>query len=107
MNPGGRDGRLRKDEGRMASSPATGLVLVHGSAGAGSSPFVVGVTNAGIRTLDSIINAVILASAWSAGNAFLYASSRSLCSLAVSGNAPRIFTRCNSWGVPYVAVGVS
>lgn len=31
-------------------------------------------------------------------------SSRTLYSLAVSGNAPSIFTRCNRWGVPYIAV---
>ncbi|KAF9630709.1 AAT family amino acid transporter [Lasiodiplodia theobromae] len=42
-----------------------------------------------------------------AGNAFLYASSRSLYSLAVAGSAPRVFARCNRWGVPYVAIGTS
>ncbi|KAF9062367.1 proline transporter [Rhodocollybia butyracea] len=63
-----------------------------------SSPFVVGITNAGIKGLGSVINAVILTSAWSSGNSFLYMSSRSLYSLAVSGNAPRIFTKCTKNG---------
>ncbi|KAJ8112532.1 hypothetical protein OPT61_g5116 [Boeremia exigua] len=88
-------------------APSDDARLTNGSAGAGSSPFVVGISNAGIRVLPSIVNAGILSSAWSAGNAFLYASSRSLYSLAVAGNAPQIFLRCNRWGVPYVAVGVS
>ncbi|EPS31064.1 Proline-specific permease [Penicillium oxalicum] len=72
-----------------------------------SSPFVVGIQNAGIPVLDHIVNAAVLTSAWSAGNSFLYMSSRSLYSLAVSGNAPSIFKACNRWGVPYYAVGAS
>lgn len=78
--------------------------LTNGGAGAGSSPFVIAISEAGISVLPSIINAVILLSAWSAGNSFLYISSRALYSLAIQGNAPRIFKICNRWGVPYPAV---
>lgn len=81
--------------------------LVNGGAGAKSSPFVVGIANAGIPVLSSIVNAAILTSAWSSGNSFLFMSSRSLYSLAVSGNAPSIFKTCNRWGVPYLAVASS
>lgn len=81
--------------------------LTNGGKGAGSSPFVIGIKNAGIPVLDSIVNAVIILSAWSSGNSFLYISSRSLYSLAVSGSAPRIFKTCSKRGVPYYAVGVS
>ncbi|XHG08946.1 hypothetical protein AWENTII_012030 [Aspergillus wentii] len=87
--------------------PSDDSRLTNGGAGAGSSPFVVGITNAGIAALPSIVNAAILTSAWSAGNSFLYMSSRSLYSLAVSGNAPSIFKTCNKWGVPYLAVSAS
>ncbi|BCR92067.1 proline permease PrnB [Aspergillus chevalieri] len=87
--------------------PSNDSRLTSGGAGAGSSPFVVGIKNAGIPALDHIINAAILTSAWSAGNAFLYMSSRSLYSLAVSGNAPKVFKTCNRRGVPYYAVGAS
>lgn len=87
--------------------PSNDSRLTNGGAGAGSSAFVVGIANAGIPVLPSIVNAVILISAWSSGNSFLYLSSRSLYSLAVSGSAPRIFKKCNLWGVPYFAVGVS
>ncbi|KAL4877601.1 amino acid permease/ SLC12A domain-containing protein [Aspergillus karnatakaensis] len=79
--------------------------LVSGSSSdAKSSAFVVGIQHAGIRGLDSVINAAILTTAWSAGNAYLYMSSRALYALAISGQAPKIFLRCTKRGVPYAAV---
>lgn len=87
--------------------PSNDPRLTDGGAGAGSSPFVVAIANAGISTLPSIVNAVILISAWSSGNSFLYMSSRSLYSLAVSGNAPHIFKKCTKSGIPIYAVGTS
>lgn len=84
--------------------PSDDSRLTNGGAGAGSSPFVVGIKNAGIPVLDSIVNAVILTSAWSAGNSYLYMSTRSLYSLAVAGNAPSIFKACNRYGLPYMAL---
>lgn len=78
--------------------------LTNGGVGAKSSAFVVGIADAGIGGLGSVINAIILTSAWSAGNSFLYMSSRSLYSLAVAGNAPKIFAKCTKRGVPYNAV---
>lgn len=41
--------------------------------GAAQSPWVIGITEAGIDVLPSIINAVIFTSATSSANAFLYA----------------------------------
>ncbi|KAF2095970.1 hypothetical protein NA57DRAFT_78743 [Rhizodiscina lignyota] len=84
--------------------PSSDARLTSGGAGAGSLPFVIGIKNAGIPILDSIVNAVILTSAWSAGNSYLYMSTRSLYSLAVSGNAPSIFKACNRYGLPYMAL---
>ncbi|KAF4119429.1 hypothetical protein GMORB2_4771 [Geosmithia morbida] len=78
--------------------------LTSGQAGASSSPFVLGIRKAGIRGLDSVINAAILTSALSAGNAFIFQSSRGLYSMALNGDAPAIFARCDRRGVPYVAV---
>ena len=74
-----------------------------GTKNAGASPFVIGIKRAGIQGLDHVVNAVIITSAWSAANSFLYAGSRSLFSLAMTGQAPKIFTKCSN-GVPYVAV---
>ncbi|TVY78365.1 Proline-specific permease [Lachnellula suecica] len=81
--------------------------LTDGGVGAKSSAFVVGIADAGISGLGSVINAIIITSAWSSGNSFLYMSSRSLYSLAVAGNAPKIFTRCTKQGVPYMAVAAA
>ncbi|KAL7800059.1 amino acid permease/ SLC12A domain-containing protein [Trichoderma ceciliae] len=75
-----------------------------GASNASASPFVIGIQNAGIPVLNHIINAVILTSAWSAGNSFLYSASRVLYSMAVSGQAPKWFALTNRLGVPYVAV---
>ncbi|KAK2606494.1 hypothetical protein N8I77_005237 [Diaporthe amygdali] len=78
--------------------------LTSGTGDANASPWVIAIRNAGITALPSIINGGILISAWSAGNSYLYMSSRSLYSLAVSGNAPKIFTRCLQNGLPIYAV---
>lgn len=69
-----------------------------------SSPFVVAVRRAGIRGLESVINAGILISAWSAADSLVLNGSRSLICLAQDGHAPEIFLRVHRWGVPYVAV---
>ncbi|KAJ5646868.1 hypothetical protein N7490_003240 [Penicillium lividum] len=81
--------------------------IASSSSGAGASPFVIGIQNAGISGLNHVINAAILTSAWSSGNSWVYAGSRTLYSLACEGQAPKIFTRCNKNGVPYPAVLVT
>lgn len=80
--------------------PSDAPELTSGGAGAGSSPFVIGIKTAGIKVLDHIVNSIILCSAWSAGNVYMYLGSRSIYSLAVAGNAPRIFAKTNRWKVP-------
>ncbi|KAF2160226.1 hypothetical protein M409DRAFT_70580 [Zasmidium cellare ATCC 36951] len=54
--------------------------------------------------LNHVINAAILTSAWSAGNAFCYSGSRILYSLALSNQAPAIFKSTTRFGVPWAAV---
>ncbi|KAF6014767.1 hypothetical protein HII12_001184 [Brettanomyces bruxellensis] len=81
------------------------LAINQGKSGAAASPFVIGIENSGIQ-LGSLINACILTSAFSAGNSFLYGASRNLHSMAVRGSVPKVFTRCNRWGVPYLCVSV-
>lgn len=87
--------------------PSNDERITNGGHGAGASPFVAGIKNAGIPILDSIINGGIIISAWSSGNSFLFLSSRSLYALALSGNAPAIFKTCTKSGIPYYAVGAS
>lgn len=81
--------------------------LLSGGSGAGASPWALAARNAGIKGLDSVINAVILVSALSAGNSYLYLSGRVLYSMAVAGHAPKIFLRCTKSGIPYYAVACS
>ncbi|KAI4276423.1 MAG: hypothetical protein L6R38_005675 [Xanthoria sp. 2 TBL-2021] len=77
--------------------------LLNDESGAGSSLWAVAVREAGIKGLEYVINGVIVISAWSAGNAYLYLASRTLYSMALVGNAPKIFTQCTKSGIPYYA----
>ncbi|KIV98179.1 hypothetical protein PV10_01858 [Exophiala mesophila] len=71
-----------------------------GAAGAAQSPWVIAISRAGIDVLPSIINAVILTSASSSANAFLYTGSRYLYALAQNRQAPRFLLKCTRTGVP-------
>ncbi|KAJ7873272.1 amino acid permease/ SLC12A domain-containing protein [Mycena olivaceomarginata] len=97
--------------GLLVPSNDKGLNL--GSGTAASSPFVIAIQrgsmvkaalSSGIKALPSIINACLLTSAWSAGSSDLYTSSRALYGLAASGNAPRIFLKTLSNGLPIFAL---
>ena len=74
--------------------------------GVAASPFVIAIANSGIKVLPTIINAVVLTSALSAGNSFFYASTRVLYSTALDGKAPK-FLRYEKWGVPYGCVAIT
>jgi amino acid transporter len=84
--------------------PSSDPQLLSGTSDASASPWVIGIARAGIENFDHVINAAILTSAWSAGNAFLYSGSRVLYSMAANGQAPRIFAKTSRRGVPYPAV---
>ncbi|KAK6579854.1 hypothetical protein PZA11_007562 [Diplocarpon coronariae] len=73
---------------------------------ASTSPFVLAAKRAGIKGVPSTINAVILTSAWSAGNSQMLGATRVLYGLAVDGRAPKIFTRLNRFSIPWVAVAL-
>lgn len=73
--------------------------LLNGS-GTNASPWVIAVERAGIAGLPSVINVVVLISAFSAGNSDLYAASRTLYGLAVDNKAPAIFKKCTKNGLP-------
>ncbi|PRP86942.1 amino acid transporter [Planoprotostelium fungivorum] len=81
--------------------------LLGGSSDASASPFVIFIEIAQIQVLPSIINAVILTAALSAGNSDLYAASRTLYALAIEGKAPSFLKRCNKRGLPYFSVIVT
>lgn len=72
-----------------------------------ASPFVVAARLAGVKAIPDMINVCLLTFTFSAANSDLYIATRSLYSLAVEGNAPRIFSRTNSRGVPIYALALS
>ncbi|KAK7909176.1 amino acid permease [Apiospora marii] len=78
--------------------------IANSDPGAAASPWVVGIKNLSIPFLPDLVNALILLSGWSCGNAYLYSSSRTLYGLAKDGQAPKIFAKCNKAGVPMYAV---
>ncbi|KAF9246565.1 dicarboxylic amino acid permease [Melanogaster broomeanus] len=71
--------------------------------GAAASPIVVGVTLVNIRTLNHVVNAIILIFTLSAANADLYIATRTLHGLALEGQAPRMFRKVNWAGVPWTS----
>jgi amino acid transporter len=87
--------------------PSNDPALFQSGTSAGQSPFVIAFTRAGIQVLPSIINAVLITSAFSAANTYIFTSSRVLYGLAVQNQAPKIFTTCTKDGMPWVAVIVA
>lgn len=70
------------------------------SADAKASPFVIAVLDAGIPVMPHIVNAVILISVLSVGNASTFAASRTLEALAEIGQAPKLFAYIDKKGRP-------
>ncbi|EWC48762.1 hypothetical protein DRE_00067 [Drechslerella stenobrocha 248] len=81
-------------------------IYIKGSsaAGAAGSPYVLAMQRLRIGVLPHIVNALILTSALSAGNSYVFCASRSLFGLALEGKAPKIFRRTNKSGVPIYCV---
>jgi amino acid transporter len=84
--------------------PSNDPNLLQSTGTASQSPFVIAARLAGIKVIPSIINAVVLTSAWSSGNSSMLGGSRVLYGMAIHGHAPKIFTKINRFGIPYLAV---
>ncbi|KAI5480097.1 hypothetical protein MNV49_001757 [Pseudohyphozyma bogoriensis] len=78
--------------------------IAAGLPGAARSPYVIAMRAMSISVLPHIVNALILSSVFSAGNAYLFCGSRSLAQMARDGQAPKILGKRNRNGVPYLAV---
>ncbi|EJT98004.1 amino acid transporter [Dacryopinax primogenitus] len=87
--------------------PYTNDQLLNNTGTAAASPFVIAIETAGITALPSIINAVILFAAFSAGNSDLYTSSRTLYALALDGKTPAFLRRCTRQGLPIWCVAIT
>lgn len=84
--------------------PSDNPDLLAGTGFSAKSPFVIAMQISGIRVLPAIANAGFITSAFSAGNSFLFCSSRILYGLALRKQAPRFLTICTKKGVPIMAV---
>ncbi|KAL3466699.1 amino acid permease/ SLC12A domain-containing protein [Aspergillus heterothallicus] len=71
---------------------------------AGGSPYVIAMERLQVPVLPSIVNAALITTIVSAGNAYTFNASRSLHALALDGRAPRFLRKLNKNGVPYMAV---
>ncbi|CDK27993.1 unnamed protein product [Kuraishia capsulata CBS 1993] len=78
--------------------------ITNSKPGAGSSPYVIAMTNMRIKVLPHIVNVMLVTTSFSAGNSYTYCSSRTLYGMALDGRAPRFFSHCNKNGVPIYAV---
>lgn len=87
--------------------PYNSPLLFGGSGEQSSSPFVIAITNAGIKGVPSIINAVILLSILSVGNSSIFGCSRTISSLAEQGLAPKILGYTDRQGRPLMGIAVS
>lgn len=90
-----------------AMAPYNDPLLTNNGAGAGLSPFVIGLNTARIRIVPVMATIAILLSSVASGRSFLYLASRSLCALSELGHAPRMLKARNGSGVPYMAVTFS
>ncbi|CEP62632.1 uncharacterized protein LALA0_S06e00144g [Lachancea lanzarotensis] len=84
--------------------PYNDKLIATGTGTAKSSPYVIAMNRAGIKVLPHIINAIILTSAWSAGNLAIVEGSRNLFALATKKQAPQIFLKTNKRGIPWVGI---
>ncbi|GAC75442.1 amino acid transporters [Moesziomyces antarcticus T-34] len=71
---------------------------------AAQSPFVIAVSTAGYSAVGSVVNAIVITSAWSSSNQALLAGTRVLYGLALKRQAPSLFLRTTSWGIPIYCV---
>lgn len=78
--------------------------LFAGMGNGAQSPWIIALQSVNLCTALAVINGFLVFAAISCGNAQLYVSSRTVYSLALQSKAPKILTRCNRYGIPYVAV---
>jgi amino acid transporter len=71
---------------------------------AAQSPFVIAASAAGLQGIPSLVNAIVITSAWSSSNQALLSGTRVLYGLALKKQAPQFFLKTTFWGVPYYCV---
>ncbi|WWC64096.1 uncharacterized protein I303_106703 [Kwoniella dejecticola CBS 10117] len=85
------------------NAPANDPSLL-GASGAAKSPYIINMNRLGIPYLPSILTAGLLISLFSSTSSMAFAASRTLYCMGLEGHAPKIVTRTNKHGLPYVCV---
>ncbi|KAI2471082.1 amino acid permease/ SLC12A domain-containing protein [Annulohypoxylon bovei var. microspora] len=70
---------------------------------ANGSPYVIAMQNLGVGIVPHLVNALMITSIFSAGNAYTFCAMRSLHGLACDGQAPKIFQKTLKNGIPIYA----
>ena len=83
------------------------LVLPYTAYSSGESPFVTFFAGLGVPYADTIIQIVVLTAALSSLNAGLYATGRTLRSMAIAGSGPKFAARMNKHQVPYGGIVIT
>lgn len=89
------------------NSPSNDKSLGISTGTAAQSPFTIAFQRAGVSAIPSIINAVVCTSAISSGSACVFIASRTVYGLSRDGHAPAVFQKCNRFGTPHWAVGLT
>ncbi len=84
-----------------------GCVLPWRQANLAGSPFAYMFKSAGIGSATLLVNIIVVTSALSSANGFLYASMRTLWSLGKHGQAPKILAKTNKQKVPIYSLIIS
>ncbi|KAI9794127.1 MAG: glyceraldehyde-3-phosphate dehydrogenase 1 [Piccolia ochrophora] len=72
-----------------------------------TSPFVIAITDAGVRGLDSVFNVIIMLACFEVGNTAVYASTRTMAALAEQRQAPPFMAYIDRKGRPLGSIGVA
>ncbi|KAJ6618636.1 amino acid permease/ SLC12A domain-containing protein [Mycena sp. CBHHK59/15] len=70
-------------------------------------PYVIAMEHLHIKGLVHVVNALVMLSIFSAGNSYVFSSSRALFGLTLDGHMPHFLTRCNNQGVLVYCVSVT
>lgn len=89
------------------NDPALQAALNDKTKSVATSPYIIAMSNMSVDILPHIVNALVITSIFSAGNAYTFCASRTLHGLAVSGQAPPIFQICTKSGVPIYALAAT
>lgn len=89
--------------------PYTNEELLNGSTSEDitASPFVIAINAGGIKVLPHIMNAVVLVAVLSVGNSSVYGCSRTLASMAIQGQLPKVVGYIDRMGRPLVAIMIT